>query len=197
MNKMVIPTYLEDFATYGRKEYFTDMKSSDEFPFEWRGQIKSSTGNKKLKIKYYGELFKPEQSTNYDLICDTDFAPEQILAIDPETSEKILLFDGCIHGFEAMFCEKYTENQRENRNEKTFYIDRFGCDTFDVIVKVYRNTDFEDEFGKEYQKNGKITLFSGDVITWEELLRDAFDFIEIRVINENGQETIISERELC
>ena len=197
MNNLIIPTHLESFAIYNRKEYFAGMESDKEHPFEWRGQIKSSTGNTKLKIKYYGELFEPKESPNTKLICDTDFAPELIFAVDPETSEEILLFDGCKHGFEAMFCEKYTKKQKENRQDRVFYTDKFGCDTFDIIVKVYHNTDFEDEFGKEYAKNGSITLLAGGIITWEELLRNAFDFIEIRVVNTNGQETIISERELA
>ena len=197
MNKMVIPTHLENFATYDRKDYFTDMKSSEKHPFEWRGQIKSSAGNTKLKIKYYGELYNPKHLPNVELICKTDFAPELIFAIDPETLEEVLLFDGCKNGFEAMFCEKYTREQIENREKIVFYTDMFGFDTFDVIVKVYHNTDFEDEFGKEYRQNGKILLFAGETISWEELLRNAFDYIEIKIVNANRQETIILERELA
>lgn len=121
MNKLVIPTYLENFAIYDRKEYFVDKESDKEHPFEWRGQIKSSTGNTNLKIKYYGELFEPKESPNYKLICDTDFDPELIFAVGPETSEEILLFDGCKHGFEAMFCEKYTKMQKENRQDRAFF----------------------------------------------------------------------------
>ena len=197
MNKMVIPTHLENFATYDRKEYFTKMESSEEHPFEWRGQIKSSVGNTKLNIKYYGELYKPKHLPNYELICETDFAPELIFAIDPETSEEILLFDGCKNGFEAMFCEKYTIEQIENRKDRVIYTDKSGFDTFDVIVKVYHSMDFEDEFGKEYRQNGKISLFAGGTITWEELLRNAFDYIEIKIVNTNKQETFIFERELA
>ena len=96
-----------------------------------------------------------------------------------------------------MFCEKYTSEQIENREEIVFYTDMFGFDTFDVIVKVHHNTDFEDEFGKEYRQNGKILLFAGETISWEELLRNAFDYIEIKIVNANRQETIILERELA
>jgi hypothetical protein len=189
MNTILSPTHLENYA----------LPDNDNLlDVEWRAHIKSSTGKTKLRIKYYGKSYKSkEYGQNYELICNTDFAPQLIYAIDPETLEEIVLFDGCKHGYDNMFGDEYTEEQRKNRQEKTYFIDEFGCDTFDIVVKVYHNIDYDDEFGKEYKESGNIKLISGEPITWEKLIRDAFDFFEIRIINENGQETIIAEYELA
>ena len=62
------PSFLAPFVSYDHPTAFEKM-----IDIEWRGQIQSSTQNKKFKIKYYGELFE-----EYQLITGTDFAPELI-----------------------------------------------------------------------------------------------------------------------
>ena len=69
------PTYLSSFVTYSNEKYFKDISD-----IEWRGQIQSSTGNRKFHIKYFGDIFE-----EYNYIVETDFAPSLVFAVDIET----------------------------------------------------------------------------------------------------------------
>ena len=79
--------------------------------------------NKRFKIKYYGDIFE-----EYQLICGTDFAPELIYAVDVESNEEILLFDGTQHGYDPMFCDEFTHKQITERPLIHFYKDQDNQD---------------------------------------------------------------------
>lgn len=185
--KYLPPTYYEGFVTYDNGSYYKDL-----IDIEWRGQVQSSTGNKKFRIKYYGEIFE-----KYQLIANTDIAPELIFAEDIETNEKILLFDGCKHGYDAMFCDTYTPEQINDRPLSNLFTDKDGHEIFEVIVTVYYNIDYEDELPYLQDETGNIELISGEIITTETLTRNGFDFIAIKVINEKGNWQTIFEKELA
>jgi hypothetical protein len=161
---------------------------------EWRGQIQSSTQNKRFKIKYYGELFE-----EYQLICGTDFAPELIYAVDIDSNEEILLFDGARHGYDPMFCDEFTNEQLTNRPLIHEYKDQDDQTVFNVIVKVYHNIDYNDIEEVESLANpvGEIELISGEIISVDQLKANAFDFIQIMVVNSLGNLYRIFERELA
>ncbi|MBJ8452021.1 hypothetical protein I6M90_09580 [Acinetobacter bereziniae] len=188
-SKFSAPTHLNHFFTYQHEAYFNDLME-----IEWRGQIQSSTQNKRFKIKYYGELFE-----EYQLICGTDFAPELIYAVDIDSNEEILLFDGARHGYDPMFCDEFTNEQLTNRPLIHEYKDQDDQTVFNVIVKVYHNIDYEDDDEMESLTNpvGEIELISGEIISIEQLKANAFDFIQIMVINSLGNVYRIFERELA
>lgn len=185
--KYLPPTYYEGFITYDNESYFGKL-----LDIEWRGQIKSSTNNRKFRIKYYGEFFE-----EYKLIANTDLAPELIFAEDIETNEKILLFDGCKHGYDAMLCDEYSSEQINNRPLSSTFIDNDGQEIFEVLVSVYYNIDYEDELVYLQNEAGNIELVSGEIISTETLLRNGFDFLAITVINEKGNKQNIFEKELA
>lgn len=188
-SKFSAPTHLNHFVTYQHEAYFNDLME-----IEWRGQIQSSTQNKRFKIKYYGELFE-----EYQLICGTDFAPELIYAVDIESNEEILLFDGAKHGYDPMFYDEFTNEQLTNRPLIHEYKDQDDQTAFNVIVKVYHNIDYEDDDEMESLTNavGEIELISGEIISIEQLKANAFDFIQIMVMNSLGNLYRIFERELA
>jgi len=181
------PTYFENFVSYDNENYFKDL-----IDIEWRGQIKSSTSNRKFKIKYFGNILE-----EYNYIVGTDFAPSLVFAVDIETGEEILLFDGCKHGYNAMLCDTFTYNQITNRPLTKRFVDNFGSDIFEVIIKIYFNIDYDEELADFQNENGDVELVSGEIVSADTLVRNGFDFIEIKLINENGQETVIVEEELA
>lgn len=185
--KYLPPTYYEKFVTYENENYFNDL-----IDIEWRGQIQSSTNNKKFRIKYYGEIFE-----KYNLIVNTDLAPELIIAEDIETGEQILLFDGCKHGYDPMFCDTFTAEQINNRPLTNTFVDEEGNEIFEVLITVYYNIDYEDELEDFQNENGDIELISGEIISSDTLFRNGFDFVSINVINENGKKQEIYQRELA
>ena len=185
-NNLEAPTYLENFAVYNNSAYFEDL-----LDIEWRGQIKSSSGNRKFFIKYYGEIME-----QYGLIACTDFSPALVYAEDVVTGEKILLFDGCKHGYAAMFCDEYSDEQHSNRPTTNTFVDASGCETFEIIVSVYHNIDYKEEMSDFENEDGEILLITGEKIDEVTLLRNGFDVIGISVINEKGERTEIVEENL-
>ncbi|AUC75758.1 hypothetical protein [Olleya sp. Bg11-27] len=67
---------------------------------KWRRALKTESGDIFFSIKYYGQ----RHSKHKNLIMQTEFAPSKIYAVDVSKNKKFLLFDGCIHGYNAMFC---------------------------------------------------------------------------------------------
>lgn len=187
------PTYLAPFV------------AADNIPvsydFEWRGKIQSSTGGTRFRIKYYGELFttdfKGRVVSKNGLIAGTDFAPALAYAVDIHSGEEILLFDGCQHGHDALFCDAYNEEQLNNRPLNHLYKDDMDLDTFSIEIKVYHNVDYEDEFGDEIAEKGGLETITGNIITVDAIKRDGFDYFELIATNAKGQQMMVITEELA
>ena len=160
--------------------------------FEWRRKLKSTTGNSRFRIKYYGELHKTYKS----LIGSTDISPQKIIAIDTQTNEEILIFDGYKHGYNAMMCDEYSKEQIVDREIEKKYTDETGNDTFEIILSAYYQIDYEDEFRDQVDENGIIEIANGDKIKFEELKRNGCDCFQIWGINESGSKIEILSEEL-
>jgi hypothetical protein len=104
------PTYLDRFTFHNKSD---SANTADEK--EWRGKIKSSTNNTRFKIKFYGEIFrtsfKGDVLSEHGLIGNTDFSYSLVYAIDIISGEQILLFDGCKHGYDALFVTPTPRNK--------------------------------------------------------------------------------------
>jgi hypothetical protein len=161
--------------------------------FEWRRRLITKSGNRRFRIEYYGDL--PARSNH--LIVGTEFAPQKLVAIDIESREVILLFDACKHGYNAMLCDTYTQEQIESRETSSIYSDQSGNDTFEIIVSAYYQIDYEGEFRKEVNSEGKIELINGARIDFETLKRNACDCLQIWGINRNGVVIEILSEELA
>ncbi len=190
------PTYLEKFATYENEKYFKNIDLS----VEWRGQIQSSTKNKKFRIKFYGDLMTENNDikiSDTGFIVEDDFSEVLIVAQDVQTNEEILLFDGCKHGYNAMFCDEYTKEQINNRPLKNTFKDKDGNEIFEIVVGAYYGIDYDDEIEDYFNENGEIELLSGEKISEDELKRNGFDYLFIHVYNEKGEKIEIAEYELA
>ncbi len=186
-SKYRAPTYFEKYATYENEEC---SKQLDEI--EWRAQIQSSLGNKKFRIKYYGNL-----NEELNLICHTDFSRALVLGEDIETKEEIVLFDGCKFGYNGMFAEHYSKAQIENRPTEKFLVDKDGNDIFEILVSVCYNIPYDEEMDNFINEHHMVELISGDLITAEELERNGFDWIYVYAINEEGNFWAIVDEELA
>jgi len=160
-------------------------------PHEWRRRLRSLSGQTKFKIKFYGKLHESYK----ELIVGTDFAPSLVFAVDPSTGEEILLFDGCKHGYNAMFCDTFSEDQIQNRPVETFYVDKDGRDVFEIVISTYNGNN--DELSDEAGEDGLIELINGSKIELEKAMRDCFDTFQLFATNENGRTIAIVEEELA
>ena len=175
-NGILGPTFLE-----GLTEHIVNPK--DIHSHEWRRKLKTKSGQTKFRIKYYGELHEDYRN----LIVGTDFAPSLVFAIDIETGQEILLFDGCKHGYNAIFCDVYNDDQIENRPVENYYQNEDGSEIFEIIVSTYNGIDYEDEFREEVDENGLIEIINGTKIEFETVKRNGYDTLQIWAINEKGE----------
>ena len=185
-NEVLGPTFLD-----GLTEHIQNPK--DLHSHEWRRQLKSTSGEKKFKIKFYGQLHEDYKN----LIVGTDFAPSLVFAIDVSTGKEILLFDGCKHGYNALFCDTYTDEQIKNRPTTNYYADQDGMDIFEIIISTYNGVDYDDEFTDQVDENGLIELVDGTKIEFEKVKRNGYDTLQIWVTNENGKSIDVVSEELA
>ena len=182
------PAYLDGFAQHSPQD---DLKL-----FEWEGQIKTKSGETEFKIKFYGQLHKKYNN----LIVRTDFAPALVYAVASSTKEEILLFDGCKHGYNAIFCDTFTPEQLEKRSTNSFYIDKDGNDTFEIIISAYYQIDYDSEkedFIESVNENGLIELNDGSKVDFEKVKRNGFDILQISAITSKGKNIKILSEELA
>lgn len=179
---------------YYLEKYTTPIQNPKQLlDFEWRRQLMSRSGNRNFRIKYYGNL----HPTFDRLIVGTEFAPQKIVAIDSQSSESILLFDACKHGYNAMLCDTYTTTQIESRETNRIYQDILGNDIFEIVISAYYQIDYEREFRTEVDVEGKIELINGEKIDFAILKRNACDVLQIWAINKEGVKFEILSEELA
>ena len=185
-NGILGPSFLE-----GLTEHI--LNPDDLQDHEWRRRIKSVNGNTRFRIKYYGELHE-----NYDtLITGTEFSEALILAEDLLTGEEILLFDGCKHGYNALLCDTFTDEQIKNRKAEQIYKDKNGNDQFEIIISTYNGIDFEEEFSEDVDDNGQIELVDGSKVEFAVLKRNGYDTLQIWGIDKAGKTIEIVSEELA
>jgi len=184
-NGILGPTFLD-----GLTEHIENP--SDLLSHEWRRRLKTPSGQTKFKIKFYGQLHEKYKN----LIVGTSFAPSLILAVDNSTGQEILLFDGCKHGYNAMFCDTFTEEQIQDRPATSFYKDEDGNEIFEIIISTYNGIDYEDELKDQVDENGLIELIDGTKIEFNKVKCNGYDTLQIWATNESGHTVNIVSEEL-
>ena len=176
---MKIPAYLKNNVKNYKEKDFATMT------------ICSRAGNELLEVWYYGEFFMvPGEGRNY--IVGTDFAPEKIIAKDPETNEEILIFDGTVHGYDSMFCDVYTEEQINDRELK-----RLDIPASQLILELGYSIDYEDEKEDyDFDENGEVILVDGSKMSWDNVVLNGFDYLALSYIDKNGEKIQFVDCEL-
>lgn len=157
---------------------------------EWTGKLQTPEGHTRFYLFYYGELMD-------ELIAATEFAPQLIVAEDAVTGQRYVLFDGCKHGYDAMLCDMYSDEQRNGRTPLLPYIDPDGEDTFEIRLTVFYNVDWNEEFSEDVNEEGQLELISGELCSFAEAKRNGFDALSISVVNTSGLETEVAQEELA
>lgn len=184
-NGVLGPTFLK-----GLTEHIENPK--DLRLNEWRRRLKTPTGQGKFKIKFYGQLHEKYKN----LIVGTNLAPSLVLAVDDSTGQEILLFDGCKHGYNALFCNTFTEEQIKNRPVTNFYKDKEGNELFEIVISTYNGIDYEDEFADQVDPNGLIELINGTKMEFNIVKCNGYDTLQIWGTSENGNTVSIVSEEL-
>lgn len=155
----MIPFYLA--------KHLTEIKEKRD---KTTGVLASSTGNTDLEIYYYGETF-PVGKTPY--ISDAEY-PCLIVASDPVTDEKFIVFDGARHGYDAMFCNEPIGDVKRELRAYEYAKGKIEV-TFGYAI------DYEDE-KNDYTFNGnnEVELTDGSYLDWDKAKSIGFDWITMK-----------------
>ena len=157
----------------------------------WKSQIIATNREQKFRILYYGELFR-------DMIFDNETLPCLVIAEEINEKEKIILFDGSIHGYASQFIDVWDKRELKNRIPENIYYDINKNDIFEIIFCAYYNSAFDEE--REYyvmeEDNNLTELINGRIITFEEAKLNGFDAVGILGIDPNGNILEIMSLEL-
>lgn len=184
-NGVLGPTFLD-----GLTEQINEPKDLQKH--EWRRRLKTPSGQKKFKIKYFGQLHADYQN----LIVGLNGTPALVVAVEPVSGEEILIFDGCRHGYNALFCDHYPE-QTKNRKANKLYQAPDGTELFELTISTYNGIDFDGEFPNDVDADGFIELMDGTKVEVETARRNGFDTLQIFGIVESGKVIEIVSEELA
>jgi len=160
---------------------------------EWRRNLRTPSGQRKFKIKYFGQLHPEYQN----LIVGQDDKPLLVFAIEPISGQEILIFDGCNHGYNALFCDNYSADIKTNRKADKIYKTEKGEDTFALTISAYYGIDYDDEFSKSVDDNGLLKLNDGTKVAFETVKRNGFDTFQIFGTEDDGEVIEIVSEELA
>ncbi|WP_155591378.1 hypothetical protein [Lysinibacillus cavernae] len=174
-----IPLYLQPFAA--------NVQQLDEV--ESQIQLRSSTGNVKFDIWYFGNLLPINGETLPFITGSTT----KIVAKDPLTTEEILLFDGTIHGYDALFCDEYTQEQRVNRP-----LQKYNMPSTEVVLSFFYNIDYDEEVDDyEVDEQGNVQLINGETADWETIKRNGYDAFAFYFKNKDATLLAFAQEELA
>ena len=185
-NGVLGPTFLDGLTAH-------IQNPKDLHSHEWRRQLKTASGQTKFKIKFYGQLHEDYKN----LIVGTDFAPSLVFAVGNATGQEILLFDGCKHGYNALFCDTFTDEQIKNRPVTNYYKDIDCNEIFEIVISTYNGVDYENDFADQVDEIGLIELIDGTKIEFEKVKRNGYDTLQIWATNDNGKTINFLSEELA
>lgn len=178
---MPIPTFL--------KNYSADYTEKDE---ESEVCIVDSEGGRLFEVWYYGEPLNID-GYKYPLYVGTEFSASKFIAKSVLTGEDILLFDGAVHGYDAMFCDSFSQEQIEHRTLRKL-------DFSPAELKIWFGycIDYEDEKDDyDFDENGNVILLNKRTVPWEQVKSDGIDAIALYYKNSKGKWIEFAEEELA
>ena len=115
------------------------------------------------------------------------------MAKSVNSKEEILLFDETVHGYNAMFCDSQSNEEKNNRS-----LEKLNVPASKIKLTFGYSIDYDSE--KElydFDENGNVNLIDERKITWQQLLCDGVDWVSIFLIDEYGNEQPIVDAELA
>ena len=152
----------------------------------------SSGGETRFTIKYYGTR-ADEYIVSEAYLED----PVLVVAIAADSGEEFVLFDESRHGYNAMFCDEFSNEVRNSRKANKTYVDEDSESVFEVELMAYYSIDYDDEQDDFVGEDGNVELIYGEKISFEDLKRNGYDYFEVKLTNCKGKQTIPVAPELA
>ncbi|MDE6036060.1 MAG: hypothetical protein K2G36_09155 [Ruminococcus sp.] len=121
--------------------------------------IADSQNGRRFEIWYYGKFLEIKE-LKYPLIVDTEFSVSKFVAKSVKTGEEILLFDRAFHGYDALFCDIFSEEQIENRPLK-----KLDIPPAKIRIKLSYSIDDYDREDYDFDETGRCILLNGKTMS--------------------------------
>ncbi len=146
--------------------------------------------NEFYEVYYYGEI---EKINGENYILNTDDAPVKIIVVNTQIKEEFVIFDGAYQGYNNMFCDQFEQVEVTNRK-----LSKLAIPPVKIQIEKQFGIDYEEE-REDYDidEMGFVTLINGQKMTWEDVKKNGFDWIEIIGITEDGEKISILDLELA
>ncbi len=168
-----IPQSLMDSFRIKEKEYV------------WTRQLVSSEGNTKFRISFNGEK-------SGSLITGKNELPSLISLTNVDDDEQILMFDGSIHGYNAVFWEEFPNEVNGRKLEQSY--SHNGQSEFEIVVLVRYSPHIKEEFDEDIAKDGFVMNNRNEKLG-KEAFSNGFDSIEIYGFGTDGKKIEILAEE--
>ena len=156
-----------------------------ENEYTWLRQIYTAKGESSFRIKYYGNLSKYP-------ITEKNNLPQSIVLEGIDSGEKVPLFDGAKHGYDAVFWKKFPiAVSTRKETEKYTYKE---VDAFEIVLLVRYSLELKEEFDNDYSEIGFVENNRGEKLG-REAFSNGFDSIEAYAITKEGQAILILAEE--
>lgn len=178
---MRVPTYLQ-------KENYQIIEEDDFLTVTIMNKEENGKHNDFFDIYYFGELFLDTMICSIfdDKTCET--MPCKIIAKCVKTGKEILLFDEAKYGYNSLFCDEFDMDTVSKRD-----LSKLDIPTSKIKIEFGYSIDFEGEKEDfELDENDCLKTINGEFMSWEDVKKNAFDFIRIWAIDD--KETV---REIC
>lgn len=158
----------------------------------WIGMLASPDGQTEFKVAYHGTLF------NDEVIIGTVESPSIVYAITNQ-DEKVLLFDGSLHGYNAMFSDTWKQSNLDARRVDKTYVDADGADRFQLLIWAGYSIDYDEEWDDYVDEANPdvATLIDGRTMSRDEVRQAGFDWLAITTVNSRGRTIDILNEELA
>tara|TARA_R110002051_G_scaffold38993_2_gene82388 strand:+ start:21 stop:629 length:609 start_codon:yes stop_codon:yes gene_type:complete len=168
-----IPQNLMDLFRIKEKEYV------------WTRQIVSSKNNTKFKISFSGEK-------KDSLITGKNGLPSLVSLVNVDDDEQILIFDGAIHGYNAVFWEEFPEEINGRKLEQDY--NHNGQSEFEIIVLVRYSQHIKEDFDEDISNDG-FAMNNRNEKLGKDAFSNGYDSIEIYGFGADGKKIEILAEE--
>ncbi|EKT61425.1 hypothetical protein [Providencia burhodogranariea] len=178
---MTFPSYLpENLILLNENDVLTEV------------YLGSQVSDELFTIWHNGELL-PIQGEPMDYIVAKENSPLRIVAKHCVSGQEIIIFDGSLYGYDAMFCDDPDESTL-----LSLPLIQYGFSAAALKLSFFYNIDYENEKDNyEFDEHGDVILINGCAMSWEDVKRNGFDAFTLALFDNNENELEVVSLELA
>ena len=190
---------MNKIPTYFNKDNYEILKFDEEFLKNKFSKIiivdktENTNSDNFFEIHYFGEIILDTMIRGIFNEKNSKTLPCKIVAKSIKTKEEILLFDQAKHGYNSLFCDKFDLESLENRP-----LSKLEIPDSKIVIDFGYDINYEEEKEDyELDANNCVETINDEIMDWDSVKRNGFDYIRILATDKEGTDRMICELELA